>query len=105
MARNQAVDSESKGLVHNFLDLSTSVAGQALGVGFGLADDVIAETRKCVGLSIDLMESIAQSLVRVARSANGRVGELLADTSARALSSGQSMVRLFQLGGDHVTAL
>src|SRR5262249_38382347 len=106
MARTEtATNRKNHALLHNLIALSTGVTEQGLGVAFGLAADVITECRKCVGQLIGLLESVTQGAFHVARGTSARVGDLLSEAAANALSSGQSIVRLFQLGGEHATAL
>jgi hypothetical protein len=105
MARTPITEIENQGVFHNLIALGTSIAEQALGVGFGLAEDVVGEARRVVGLSIDLLEAVAQGAAKVARQSNGRVGDLLSDSVARGQSSARSVVRLFRFGGEHATTL
>ncbi len=105
MTQIQNAKSEPQGIIHDVFALGTGFADQALGVGFGLVEEVIAETRKCIGQSIDLAETVVHSLTRVARDANARISELLTDTISHGLATSKDVVHLFQVGGDHVSAL
>jgi hypothetical protein len=105
MPQIQNVKSETQGIIHSFVTMGTGFADQALGVGFGLAEEVIVETKKVIGQAIDLVEAMVHSATRVARDANAKIGELLSDTMANGLATGKDVVHLFQVGGDHVSAL
>lgn len=98
-------DTKDHAVLTSLMTLSTNVAEQTLGVGFGFVDDVITEARKCAGQALDLLEGVTQSAFRVARGTTGRVGDLFSDTVANSLASGRSLVRLLALGGDHMTTL
>ncbi|WP_437613130.1 hypothetical protein WMF20_11220 [Sorangium sp. So ce834] len=74
-----------EGLIYTWVDGSLGVADEVVRAGFGFLDDVRVETQERLGATLDLVEGIQRSVLRVARKALVRTDGI----SARALTSGQ----------------
>ena len=99
------METNNHGIVHNIVHFGSSAAEQAVGLGFGVAEDAIAELRRVAGLAIDLYEAGTQSVARIARGANARFCDLLTDAAAHGRATALSAVHIVRAGGDHVSAL